>query len=501
MLQIPTIDPLKFANESVVVIVMIFVVVLLWRYRENVMLALTGDTHVHGGPLDCIWATVRCCGLVNGEWLRLCTNVKCGGRYICPESIRGMNCIKSLGRILGLANHQVEIKNITVGDLPFSRRGDFYLTIECANNPDQVTSLAEGCDPKVVHFPEVLTLRMRWNWLESRVIFKVRELNVLGSTDLCVLSLPAMSVVDWHNLGDSDRRMKRFEMKPCNEDYELETPPWILVEFDKPSEARHLDQVAGIDTVRTATYDPSSEATKMEEVPLIDFKRKYQLQDVTGSVVQEPEEADLTRIRCLRTTVVVIFHLINLTMFSCIVSFCAARFYMWSCYTQYEHLTMAQLNNATFPISLYQLGKLVDECESEVKGTGVRDGIPCRPSEAQIEHVCRNPPKAQPAVGAGRMLAHKTFGWDVKGAHCYVPNATTVHPYFALLDQDVCQWRNEVHPWDFHIFSGIFLAMLSTFCLRACGNTCIRTHKAALQRRQAQRQDQVRKRLEEEGKL
>merc|ERR1719409_930047 len=180
---------------------MIFVIVVLIRYRENVMLALTGDTHIHANILDCLWSTLRCCGTCTGDWTRRFTSSSCCPVALhcgcCTLNVKNKNIVKEFGRLIGFATHDVEFKNITVGDLPFPTRGDFYLTVECSSNPDQVTSLREDADPKVVHFPEVLTMRMRKSWLENKVMIKVRELNVLGSQELCELRISAMNVIDW----------------------------------------------------------------------------------------------------------------------------------------------------------------------------------------------------------------------------------------------------------------------------------------------------------------
>jgi hypothetical protein len=62
--------------------------------------------------------------------------------------------VKWFGRQVGLVSHAVEIRNITVGDLPFDQRGDFYLSIECSTNPPMITALQEEKLPKVVHFPK-----------------------------------------------------------------------------------------------------------------------------------------------------------------------------------------------------------------------------------------------------------------------------------------------------------------------------------------------------------
>merc|ERR1719387_2262937 len=128
------------------------------------------------------------------------------------------------------------MKNLVVGDLPFSGNGDFFIAVQCSNNPDMVTSTAEDKNPKVVHFPEILTLRMRHSPLESKVRIVVKELNLLGFQELCECHISAMNICDWAD--DPKEQMKRFEMKPLITEFEADTPPWILVEFSEPMEPR-----------------------------------------------------------------------------------------------------------------------------------------------------------------------------------------------------------------------------------------------------------------------
>jgi hypothetical protein len=279
--------------------------------------------------------------------------------------------------------------------------------------------------------------------------------------------------------------MKRIELKPVDVQLEMETQPWILLEFNKPSESRDLSSIGGnANFVRTATRDGH-----IENKDFNTFKTKYALLDPSGNAVQEPQEADLGTLRHYRQCVVCLFAGCNVFVFVVLTVYSLFRFYMWSCYTQYTSLTMALLNNASFPISLYDLKKLGDRCDRALKGTGVDDGIPCRPSEAQVQTMCRHPPPVQPPVGAGRLVAERVFGMeDFHGLSCMVPppvfNATS-GGYSDSPDLDICQLRNMIHPYDLYIFGSMALLICSTFCCRACGNRVIRRKKVALQARRA----------------
>jgi len=116
------------------------------------------------------------------------------------------------------------------------------------------TSVAEDRLAKVIHFPEVLTVRVRHCFLEENVRITVLCLNVVGSEELCTITMSAMNVIDWAR--DPSERIKRFQLKTVNHNnIDRETPAWLLVEFGEPIEVRDLDNVRSVDTIRTTTHD------------------------------------------------------------------------------------------------------------------------------------------------------------------------------------------------------------------------------------------------------
>jgi len=482
------------------VVVLVIVLIIVYRYRDRFMLALTGDDHLHGGVLDCIWWFMRCGGQCTGDWTRHLTNCCC-----LPAQYRNVNLVKACGRLMGFATRNVEIRNIVVGDLPFPGRGDFYITVQCAHNPDLVTSLAEDKDPKVVHFPEVLTLRMRASPLEEKVKIVVRELNVFGSTDLCEVRLSAMSCVDWRDEEGWASKdgvhpsTKRFEMKVLDSCIEAETPPWILLEFGTPTEKRDLDSLRGNTTmVRTATADGH-----WKDMPMTTFKDRYLLLDPSGHAIQEPDEDALASIRALR---IFFIHLItgcNCIVITAVTIYTGFRWYIYSCYSQYNGITMGRLHNETFPMSLSEIKAIVDKCEKDMEGTGLPYGVPCRPSSEQVANTCNHLPYAQPEPGAGRMLMHEYFDLDVKGISCgmhyldAIGNATGIE---ALHDQlTLCDVRDAIAPYDFACYSIAVVLICSTCCVRACGNWCIRRKKNSLMEEQARLQQNMREEYKTRG--
>jgi len=457
------VSPLEIVNQTVVLIVVCVIVALMIRHWDKVMVAVTGDDRLHGTVLDLIYFLFfQCCGTCTGDWTRSWTRRCC---CCCGDKIRGINLVTEVGRLLGITTCTVELKNIICGDLPWDQRADFYISVECAANPPMVTSLAEEKLPKVVHFPEVITLRLRWSPLEERVRITVKELNLFGSTDLCEVHIPAMSVIDWASSSQNER-MKRFEMKPTDPSYPSETPPWILLEFGTPHDERDLDRFHGrINTVRTSTSDGH-----FVDRPMRDFKQEYTLLDNTGHVLQEPFEDDLQAIACRAWLVSTLQYGFMCWGAFLLVTLGFLRVWVGLCYRRYKHVTMALMNNQTFPMSDYELGSFVNWCHASVDGEGQPFGVPCKPSFQQVLSVCKSDeeggryPKNQPPVLAFEGMIKRT-GFDT-GLPC---GATKCHLNKAFQDYDV--------------YAPIVIAVyLLLICgIRICGNSMVRAKKYSLQ--------------------
>eukprot|EP00928_Gymnodinium_smaydae_P098400 TRINITY_DN913_c0_g1_i1.p1 TRINITY_DN913_c0_g1~~TRINITY_DN913_c0_g1_i1.p1 ORF type:complete len:559 (+),score=105.22 TRINITY_DN913_c0_g1_i1:176-1678(+) len=481
----------------------------MYQNWDRVMLLLTGDSHMHGNLLDFFWCCCKCGDLCNGEATRYLTACSC-----CPKRIRNTNLVEAFGRCIGFASHSVELRNITVGDLPFSGRGDFYLTVECKNNPNQVTSLAERKEPYVVYFPETLTLRMRYSPLEEKVKIKVYELNLLGAEELCSLSLSAMNVLEWRH-DEHPSNLKRFEMKPKDMMLEMETQPWILLEFGEPIEARDLEHMqVNAHYIRTATAPGSAEP--YQERPMKEFKDDFVLRDAAGKPVREMDEEELSKLKYARSFLSCQMWFFNTLVVVALAIYAPWRTYIWSCWTQFEGITMAKMNHVSFPISSHDLHKLEKHCHQELDGTGIHSGVPCRPSGEQILETCHSatmfgPPPKQPWPGAGKVLAKNLFDLDIAGVHCASPaidangnyvdmwgsaNATytgILAPVYEAFDEvteglrqlflnrgGVCEIRQEIHPYDPYMVLAAIAMVLSTFIVRWFGNWALHKYKLRL---------------------
>jgi len=347
-----------------------------------------------------------------------------------------------------------------------------------------VTALQEKKLPKVVHFPEVITLRIRDNALESRVRIYVKELHVFGSRELCDIHLDATSLVDWSS--DDKEMVKRFKMRCLDNSAERETPPWITLEVGEPEDIREIDSLPNATTaglfVRTSIpvgADPqgmqihnsiSMTGRKHKDDSIRDFKQAYHLVDDAGNVVAEPSEDDLWLIATLRKCVQCMVCLCTTVIFFGVTAYCIFRFYVWSCYRQFRWMTMAYMNEATFPISKADLRSIVNACKEQVKGTGMADGVPCRPSPEQIEAICVSEPGGQ-RPAAFVMLVYNYLGINLNhGVPCF---------------HGICKFRAHLVENDKSIIMICVVLVASTFVFRCLCNQCIKCYRRALQRKAA----------------
>jgi len=370
---------------------------------------------------------------------------------------------------MGIATCTVELSNIVVGDLPCNkRRGDFYLMIECASNPEMTTAVAEAKPSKVVHFPEVLTLRLRYSMHEQKVRITVKELHLVGSQDLCEVSLNAMSVIDW----TSELEPKRFAMKPRDPTVYCETPPWIVLEFSSPRhDIRYLDTFADShSTVRTASYTQGvldSPGSYMD-IGMEDFKHRYRLVDSTGHAVQEPMEQHLEKIRCRRACVNCVHHFISCACVLATVTWIAFRAYIGSCYSAFFALAVAAgwPEPPKFPISTLVRKRLLEHCRDAAGCFGGRD--PCLPNATQVEAICWRQPKGQPRPIAFGEFAHALLGEETDGVPCF---------------EGVCRAHRAIVPWETSITVGLLSILIwNCCCFRPCANRAIEHKRRKLQR-------------------
>lgn len=316
----------------------------------------------------------------------------------------------------------------------------------------------------------ILTVRVRNNLLEGNVRITVKQMNVFGSEDLCKVVISPMNIVHWASQTEEAEKIKRFQMKTLNLDLERETPPWILVEFGQPMEVRDIDNIRSVDTIRTATRD-----NQAQEFNVATYKHTYYLLDARGHAIDEPMEEDLAEVRGMRLRAVWCFHLCCCWSILIVLAYGFVRGYVWSCYRRFNWLTMAVLNNNTesgqkmhFPISFHNMEKMGQQCDSEVKGTGLQ-GVPCRPNLDQINVLCDNfqflhdRGQPWPKAFAGYDFVENVVGENQVGLPC-VPG--------------ICALRHKIvaHEWT---LIGLCVGLFVSNCLlRWCMDQRIRRVKA-----------------------
>merc|ERR1712232_1026772 len=95
---------------------------------------------------------------------------------------------------------------------------------------------------------------------------------------------------------------------------------------------------------------------------------------------------DMQQIANYRSYAVWVFGIVNSITFLTIIFYAIFRFYIYSCYHQFEALTIATLKNGTtFPISSHNLASMLHACRNTFDGTGIGEGETyCRPTQETI---------------------------------------------------------------------------------------------------------------------
>mmetsp|Transcript_57977 Transcript_57977/g.168169 ORF Transcript_57977/g.168169 Transcript_57977/m.168169 type:complete len:546 (-) Transcript_57977:88-1725(-) len=467
-----TFNPITIIEEILVTIVIVVVLILLCKHQDRVIKILTGDDRIHGTFSDFVWfCCCQCCGWCRHDWTRCLTRLPC-----CPKDLYNANLVKTAAAAAGVATHTVELSNLIVGDLPFRGQGEFFLSVECAQNPPMTTSLSPSQSPKVVHFPEVITLRVRESFVEKPVRIKVFELRLVGSTELCEIHLSTMNVVHWAREAKWANPIKRFAMTPTNRAFEVATPPWISLEFNFPrQDVRELEHFHNTgDEVRTTKFPTSGgRSTTAGEDPfdkhsMADFKHKYTLVDSGGRAVVEPDEADLRSISCLRTVIYRLIRLLTGLSVIAIIVISVARLYLGSCYNHYYNLTQVWEQNATAitqPVSIAKALTIEKYCDREFLGAHIPDGSHwCRPSFDQVNHYCLDFPDGAQQPKAFRTLFEGIFGRQFR----HLPPCPA----------ETCQYYQWMSSWDRLLVTGLAgLAFCTLFCCRPAGNCIIDAYK------------------------
>eukprot|EP00930_Biecheleria_cincta_P021770 TRINITY_DN16031_c1_g1_i1.p1 TRINITY_DN16031_c1_g1~~TRINITY_DN16031_c1_g1_i1.p1 ORF type:complete len:572 (+),score=63.23 TRINITY_DN16031_c1_g1_i1:102-1817(+) len=365
--------------------------------REAITFWLTGDRKFHMDTLDflnwiysyCCWCCWCCCG----DHTKMCTKICC---CCCPNARQPLSTL--FGSYLGLLPRTIEVSNIITGDLPFSGRGDFFITVESGSNPRQTSAVMRGGYPKVVHFRDRIIINVRDSMLEPRVVFHVWELNIAGSEKLCSVELPAKSLIHYADEAAETQKQflgenkisgpKRFAMTPDNTSLESAGVPWISMTFANAEFLHDVEYVQGsgylfgsrirlegdLDPEQdeeeataggfscvscnskhaprtTMRWSPNSPFSG-QDLDMQDFKERVCLLDRDGAPRTEPREHDLSRIERCRSILLCIFHLYILLVIVGIMVYVFWRTRVWSCYRQFKRVTAAELIRDQFDLGI-----------------------------------------------------------------------------------------------------------------------------------------------------
>ena len=268
-------SPVKLVQQLLVCLIIVILLVCLFVHRKSVLIVLTGDELLHATLPDCCWYGVwQCCGLCKYDWITLFTQWPCCGKW------RGSNPVRKAAQWAGVTSMTIELSNIVVGDIPFYRYGSFSVTVECGKYPALQTSVQEDQDPKTIHFPEILTLRLRDTMWDLPVVITVNQINFIGIHKVAEVHLSPTRVAKWAHQGEPDNT-KRLALTMNDRSVEAETPPWVSITFSTPTaDLRHLDNFHANSSmsVRLATWDSVPNPTTGEyfaEQPLVQVKQDF----------------------------------------------------------------------------------------------------------------------------------------------------------------------------------------------------------------------------------
>ncbi|CAE7826088.1 Ccdc65 [Symbiodinium sp. CCMP2592] len=471
-------SPIKVVQQLLVCLIIVILLVCLCIHRKSVLIILTGDDSLHATLPDCCWYGVwQCCGLCKYDWVTMCTSWPCCGKW------RGSNPVRTMAQWVGVTSMSVELSNIVVGDIPFYRYGAFSVTVECGKYPPLQTSVQEDQDPKTIHFPEVLTLRLRDTMWDSPVVITVNQINFVGIHKVAEVRLSPTTVAKWAHQaalncrkgkGDSFNT-KRLALTLHDRNLEAETPPWVSITFGTPTaDLRHLDHFHANSSlsVRLATWDNVPDPTTGEffaEHPLTRMKQDYHLVDGAGNWVQEPDEAELYWLSSCRSLLFATYSILSFLVIGGVVCYGAFRYYVKNCYEKFELLTIAKSwQPHAFPMPTCALQSISHTCEVRTKGTGLKQGSDiCLPLDQQVEFTCDSPPQDRPTAFS---FILEDLGYASNtGVKCF---------------DGLCQLRNKIVRFDHIVFFGSLFLLFFIFCLfRPLANSCLDGARVRAQQR------------------
>lgn len=274
--------------------------------------------------------------------------------------------MKEVAKWAGIKPTPVQIQNIVIGDLPCIDTGDFYLTIECSNNPGMCSDVAAESSPLIANFNQVFTLMIRDTVLEG-VTFVVKDMRVAGSVDLATIELNASHIIQKFILDDDGRRAQpgtfrrmRFAMEPIVKGHEFPTIPWISFEIGYPEEfVGGVPYTVPLFTYEDVVQDGVSQNDQVESgvwktVPIVDFKKDYlPLHDVRGNKVNEPKDVSQKLDEEKKTSNKRLCG-VGVVWFFLLVAGIAWRAYLWRCWKEYQILAEVRQmirGNDTYSIS------------------------------------------------------------------------------------------------------------------------------------------------------
>lgn len=477
--------PTIMMNWMTFLIIAILLVVFA-LFKERILLGLAGDRKFHGDVLSCMKGAlgVACCSCGWKTWCAPCLGCchclelpfshagccRCGGAATCQEAV--LNFQDAVQKVLGLSPRTLIISKVVVGDLPLEEDGDFYFGIDCGVSPEQRSSVEES-DGYAVQFADNMLCKVRDSHFEQPVNISIWRLHFMAPTKLCEVFLTPRVLFKLLRQTET----WRIAMHVCDTSAP-HAHPWICFELQEHNGTYIQNQYLTLPGSRASESSITAPLTcgvscrsasiqnlterhasfhefKMQRENLYDQNMKKIIKTDNIDREDDPEAHRVANGRWMKRACLGAFFLLVFIMIP--------RFYIMSCYQQYQWMTVAEsMDKASIEDSTLwgkkittlrgsdalwttaELHGLWTACSKDTLGLD-DDTLQesheilqyCRPSEKAVADTCLDDKSLQPKAramkdiidllesngGVGRAVVHQLRSMD-DAIHSSFPKST-----------------------------------------------------------------------------
>mmetsp|Transcript_57011 Transcript_57011/g.161884 ORF Transcript_57011/g.161884 Transcript_57011/m.161884 type:complete len:560 (-) Transcript_57011:7-1686(-) len=345
-------DILAPLQQLLVIAVCLVAAGVIIRFRARFLSLLTGDDRVHGDGFDGVWFVFcRCCGSCTGFWTKYLTCLPCCS--LC--GLQNRNLVDDFGRWSGILQQQVRVYNIAIGDIPGDGNAYYYVQFEVGEHPPQCTSVSALSHQKLVRFHGELCLMVRESSLDNPIRVVVKELETLGSPEICEVYIRPEQVIEWAKAEASVPM--RFQMNPIHKGRGFELPGWVLMTFEL---LEPWEEHGPLNSPPITVRDTHNALHTFASVT--DFKSQHPLRNSRGANVHEPLEADVDRYFLLRRNRQLYVKFCPMCLLLALLLFVTAHLSVVSCFRSYKRMLVLHQHGVEFPASREKKTWVLSRC-------------------------------------------------------------------------------------------------------------------------------------------